>query len=292
MIVSFRLSNASLMIVLALGITTSACGGGYSNPSGGGQSKPLRSVSVYAQSAPSIPVGGKVKLIANGEYGSPGAANTNDVTNTATWTSSDEGVAIVTMGQVTGIGVGSVAITAKLGIYSAATTVVVGLTPNIAVTSDGTGTFSLSQPQRQFFANATYADSSVLDLTDFVKWSANPTGVMKFDDPYGLQPGLATFISTGTATITATLRAGGRRDLDRDGGPVNSGPLLPQVIVPGTWASCANRGTCGDFEIESEFKTDVKMTPVVQNSSEFVSTACRTALANCHRLCRFVSSSF
>ena len=44
MIVSFRLSNASLMIVLALGITTSACGGGYSNPSGGGQSKPLRSV--------------------------------------------------------------------------------------------------------------------------------------------------------------------------------------------------------------------------------------------------------
>jgi hypothetical protein len=31
---------------------------------------------------------------------------------------------------------------------------------------------------------------------------------MKFDDPYGLNPGLATFTLTGTATITATLRAG------------------------------------------------------------------------------------
>ncbi len=31
---------------------------------------------------------------------------------------------------------------------------------------------------------------------------------MKFDDPYGLEPGLATFTSTGTATVTATLRAG------------------------------------------------------------------------------------
>ncbi len=31
---------------------------------------------------------------------------------------------------------------------------------------------------------------------------------MKFDDPYGLQPGLAAFISTGTATITATFSPG------------------------------------------------------------------------------------
>jgi hypothetical protein len=209
MIRSFRFSNVSLMIVLALGLTAISCGGGYSNSSpSGGQAAPLTSLSVYAQSAPSIPVSGRAKLFAIGKYGGPAVDITKEVTNTATWTSADEGVATVTMGQVTGTGVGSVAITAKLGGYSAATTVVVGLTPNIAVTSDGTGTFSLSQPQRQFFANATYADSTVLDLTNFVTWSASPTGVMKFDDPYGLEPGLATFTSTGTATITATLGAG------------------------------------------------------------------------------------
>ena len=210
MIFSFRLSSSSLMIVLALLVITTACGGSYSNSSpSGGQAKPLTNVSVYPQSAPSIPVSGSVKLTATGTYGDPAAANPyKDVSSTATWTSSDEAVATVTKGQVTGTGIGSVAITAKLGGYSAATTVVVGLTPNIAITPDGAGTFSLSKPQRQFFANATYSDSTVLDLTNFVTWSASPTDVMKFDDPYGLEPGLATFTSTGTATITAYLRVG------------------------------------------------------------------------------------
>jgi hypothetical protein len=208
MILPFRFSNVRLMIILALGVITISCGGGYSSPSGGGQANPLTNVSVYAQSAPGIPVSGSVKLIANGAYGGAAAESTKDVTNIATWTSSDEGVATVTNGQVKGTGVGSAVITAKLGGYSATTTVVVGLTPDITITSDGTGTFSLSQPQRQFFAAATYADGTVLDLTNFVTWSASPTGVMKFDDPYGLEPGVATFISIGTATITATLRAG------------------------------------------------------------------------------------
>ena len=208
MIFPLRVPNVCLMSVLALGITTTACGG-YSSPSGGGQTNPLTSVSVYPQSVPSIPVSGRAKLFAIGTYGGPAVDITKEVTNTATWTSADERVATVTLGQVTGIGVGSVAITAKLGGYSGVTTVVVGLTPtNIAVTPDGTSAFSLSQPQRQFFANATYADSTVLDLTNFVTWSASPTGVMKFENPDGLEPGLATFTSTGTATITATLGAG------------------------------------------------------------------------------------
>lgn len=167
-------------------------------------------MSLYAQLAPSIPANGNLKLIAYGTYGDPTGVNpySKDVSSTATWTSSDESVATVTMGQVIGTGVGSVAITAKLEGHSGVMTVVVGLTPDIAVTPDGTGTFSLSHPQRQFFANATYSDSTVLDITNYVTWSSTPTGIMKFDDPYGLQPGLATFTSTGTATITATLKAG------------------------------------------------------------------------------------
>lgn len=210
MILSFRGSSASLMIVLALVLSTTACGGGgYSNP-GGSHAKPLTGVSVYVAAAPSIPLGGTVKLIAYGFYGDPAGADPykKDVSSTASWSTSDEAVATVTRGQVTGAGVGSMAITAKLEGYSATTTVVVGLTPNIAITSEGAAAFSLSHPQRQFFANATYSDSTVLNLTDYVTWSASPPGVMKFDDPYGLLPGLATFTSTGTATITATLRAG------------------------------------------------------------------------------------
>lgn len=205
-----RLPLVRASLLIALGIITTACGGGgYSTPSGG-QAQSLTGVSVTAQSAPSIPVGGDLKLIANGTFGDPLGANPSykDVTGTATWTSSDDAVATVAIGRVRGAGIGSVTITAKLGGHSAVMTVVVGLTPNIAVTPDGIGTFSLSHPQRQFFANATYSDSTVLDLTNYVTWTASPTAVIRFDHPYGLEPGLATFTSTGTATITATLRAG------------------------------------------------------------------------------------
>jgi trimeric autotransporter adhesin len=220
MVRSFRFSNASLIMILALGLITLSCGGSYSAPSGG-QTKSLTDVSLYAQLAPSIPVNGNLKLIAYGTYGDPAGANpySKDVSSTATWTSSDEFVATVTMGQVIGTGIGSVAITAKLGGHSGVTTVVVGLTPDIAITPDGTGTFSLSQPQQQFFANATYSDSTVLDLTNYVMWSSTPTGIMKFDDPYGMQPGLATFTSTGTATITATLKPGEEGSLTVTVGP-------------------------------------------------------------------------
>jgi hypothetical protein len=211
MILSFRYSYASLMIVLALAITTTACGGSYPTHStpGGGQANSLTGLTLQAQSAPSIPANGTVKFIAYGTYGDPLSGGApKDLTSTATWTSSDEGVATVVTGVVTGTGAGSVAITAKLGSYSDVKTVVVGLTPTIAVTPESTTPFNLSNPQRQFFANATYSDGTAMDLTNWVKWSASPTSVMKFDDPYGLQPGLATFTSTGTATVIATLRAG------------------------------------------------------------------------------------
>lgn len=220
MVLSFRFSNASLMIVLALGITTTACGSGSSTPSGGGQTKPLTNLAVYPGSLPSIPVSGTAKLFAIGTYGGPAAEFTKEVTNSATWTSSDENVATVTMGQLTGTGVGSVVITAKLGGYSGATTVVVGLTlKNIAVTADGSGPFSLSQPERQFFANATYADNTVLDLTNFVTWIASPTGVMRFENPDAFEPGAVTLTSTGTATITATLGEGEEGTLTVTVGP-------------------------------------------------------------------------
>ena len=44
------------------------------------------------------------------------------------------------------------------------------------------------------------------DLTSFVIWTSSPTGIVNFDDAYSLFPGIATLISTGTTTITATHR--------------------------------------------------------------------------------------
>jgi hypothetical protein len=73
MILSFRYSYASLMIVLALAITTTACGGSYPTHStpGGGQANSLTGLTLQAQSAPSIPANGTVKFIGYGTYGDP-----------------------------------------------------------------------------------------------------------------------------------------------------------------------------------------------------------------------------
>ncbi len=103
---------------------------------------------------------------------------------------------------------GSAKITGAYGGKTDSVTVVVGLAPTMTVTPDSSAAFQLSQPQRQFFVNATYTDGTQLDLTGFVIWTSDPIGVVRFDDPYGFSPGLATLISAGTTTITATHRPG------------------------------------------------------------------------------------
>ena len=206
----FKSSNGSVIIVLASAVFLTACGGGYSSSnsgygsgSGGGN---LVGFSVYAQSTPSIIVTGKVDVRASGYYGSN--SSYKDLTHSATWSTSDDAVATVFQGNVIGVGVGSAKITATSGAETGSITVVVGLTPTMAVSADSPDSLSLAHPQRQFFANATYTDGSHLDLTSFVIWTSSPLGVVKFDDPYGLFPGMATLISTGTTTITATHRPG------------------------------------------------------------------------------------
>ncbi len=60
-------------------------------------------------------------------------------------------------------------------------------------------------PTQQFSATATYSDGSTLDVTDSTTWSSSPRGVVFFDI-YG--DGDATFVGTGTTTISATLDTG------------------------------------------------------------------------------------
>jgi Bacterial Ig-like domain (group 2) len=203
-----RISDASLVVFLASIMSTLACGGGsFSSPTTL-PSEPLAQLSVFSVSAPSIALHGTVKMKAQGTYGDPASPNTTskDVTNSAKWSTSDEDVATVGAGLVTGTDLGTATITATLEGKTASSVVAVGIQPDISVTPSDPGAFSLSHPNRQFVATAKYVDGTVLDLTDWVKWSASPAGIVKFDDPYGLQPGLATFISTGTATITATFK--------------------------------------------------------------------------------------
>jgi len=186
---------ALVFSVLSLG----GCGGAHPTPSQAGPSD----IFVTADSMPSIPVDGTVTFVATGTYlASP---TQRDLTNSATWSTSDSAVATVNKGLVTGTGIGSFTITATVNGKSGSTKVVVGLTPSITIAPIHTDVFSLSAQEAEFAAIATYFDGSTLDLSDFATWTSSPKGILSF---YIYTGGEATFIATGTTAITATFATG------------------------------------------------------------------------------------
>jgi hypothetical protein len=202
------LNRKILAASVALGLLTlTGCGGSYQNvaPNKPPYQKSLAQVQVIATAVPSIQISGIVRLYANAGYqDSPNSVTYTDVTNSATWSTSDPAVATVSNGIVTGTGSGRVLITASFGGKSGTTTVVVGLTSTLAISQPGPFSKSVT-PNVSFLAKATYSYGTVLDLSNFADWTSSPSGILTFDFYF---PGYATLVGTGTTTITATLSTG------------------------------------------------------------------------------------
>jgi hypothetical protein len=202
-----RNARFAVLILLLPILGIAGCGGGYPNPTQ--TSNALVAIFVNASFLPSIAPGETIQFGASGGYpssSSPGGISYKNITKSATWSTSNAAVATVDKGLVTGTGAGSVTITATLGGQTGSATAVVGLSSTIAITPTGADPFSKSAtPEQQFIAQATYSDGTVLDVTDFGRWSSNPTGIVKF---YSYFPGDAAFVATGTTTITATFGTG------------------------------------------------------------------------------------
>ena len=201
---SHRKAVPALLALLLLPILAT-CGGSNSVANSG----TLSGVSLRPAAAPSIAVAGTVQVGANGAYQQSGSkVSYQNVTSSATWSSSNPAVAAVDKGLVTGTGIGSATIAASLDGKTGTTVVVVGQALTLEVTPTVPGTFSLSANlNRQFQALAHYSDGTVLDLTPYVVWSSNNSGVVLFYDPtdFTQAPGDATLVAPGTATVTATL---------------------------------------------------------------------------------------
>jgi len=200
-------STDRIVCSLLLCAMLAACGGGGGGGAvggGGGHNDPppvvtLESIDVTPQS-PTIMVGTTKQLNAMGTYSDGTSAN---ITSQVTWASTDESVATISAtGLATALSVTSTLITATSGtiVSSSALTVTpipalvsVDVTPkNVTIISNGTST-------QQFTATGTYSDSSTQDLTGTVEWSSSNTN-LSID-----VNGLATVISQGTFTITATM---------------------------------------------------------------------------------------
>lgn len=118
-----------------------------------------------------------------------------DVTDTATWSSDNEDIAAAIEGKITAYATGSAVITATYGGKTATVKVTSG-TPN-KLTIQAKSVDLKEDETYQAVATGQYSDGTDLALTDEVEWSSSDEKVAVVDN------GLITGVDTGTAIITA-----------------------------------------------------------------------------------------
>jgi uncharacterized protein YjdB len=145
-----------------------------------------------------IAVGSTQQFTATAYYSDSTSA---DVTATASWDSSELGLATVASGLATGVAPGVSEITATFDsvLSDPAATLTVKPALKSIVVEPGNATFSPDGTQ-QFTATAYYSDGSSKAVTNEVTWESSDEGIATIDNA-----GLATGIDPGHAQITASL---------------------------------------------------------------------------------------
>ena len=151
---------------------------------------------------PTIALGRQQQFTATGTFSN---GTTTNVTSAVTWASSSAGVATIsnapaTIGTATSVAQGGTTITATLNGVVGQTTLTVGppALVSIAVTP-ASASIPLGLTQ-QFTATGTYSNGSTQNLTSSVTWSSSSTATATIGNT-----GLATSVTQGSTTITATL---------------------------------------------------------------------------------------
>jgi uncharacterized protein YjdB len=131
--------------------------------------------------------------------------STQDLTSSASWTSSPASVATVnntggTIGLATGLAPGTATITALFAGQVGTTSLTVTNTTLISVTvTPSDPSIALGSSQR-FAATGNFSDGTTENLTTQVTWTSSSVGVATIN-----QSGLANSVATGTTTITASM---------------------------------------------------------------------------------------
>ena len=155
---------------------------------------------------PSIANGLISQFIATGVYTDN---STQDLTASAAWTSSDPTVASISNasashGLATGVSPGSVTITAASGTISGSTSLAVTPAVLVSIALIPANPSIANGTRQQFAATGTYTDASTHDVTAAVTWSSSDPTIATISNASGSN-GLATSVSQGAVTITATL---------------------------------------------------------------------------------------
>ncbi len=167
----------------------------------------LASISV-TPIAPILAGGTTLQMTATGTYSDK---TTQDLTSSATWSSSATNIATVRSdagfgGQVNALSTGSTTITAMfsgisgstpLGV-TAATLTSIAISPSQPSIAKGTSV--------QLTATGTFSDGTTQDMTGAVAWGSSNASVAMVSNAAATR-GLATSVTPGMATVTATLNS-------------------------------------------------------------------------------------
>ncbi|MHB8091524.1 MAG: Ig-like domain-containing protein [Syntrophales bacterium] len=161
----------------------------------------LSSIAVTPLTA-TVAIGGTQTFVAKGTYSNGSIV---DISNLVTWTSGALAVAtVVSPGVATGLSGGTATITATSGAKSGSgvlTVLPASVTLNSIAVTPLTATVAIGGTQT-FVAKGTYSDGSIVDISNTVTWTSGTLAVATV-----VSPGVATGLSGGTATITATSGA-------------------------------------------------------------------------------------
>ncbi len=195
------ITSAGLASALAAGSTSiTAASGSISGSTTLTVGAPLLVSIAITPANPSFALGTTQTLKATGTYTD---GSTKDLTSSATWNSANHGIATVSQGVATSVGVGTTSVTATSGSIVGSTNLTVtqaalvsiAVTPAIPSIPAGT--------TQQFTATGTFTDGTTQNLTTTVQWSSDTTSVATISNASTTQ-GLATAVGAGTANITAT----------------------------------------------------------------------------------------
>ena len=225
-------SNKLLLAVLVLALMTGCSSGGSSSSNNISPAVTLVSLAVTPAN-PSIAQSTTETFIATGTYSDNTKQN---ITATATWSSSVTSVATVTNGKATAVAPGQTTITATSGGISGSTTLTVtsATIASLAVTPANPTTFVGST--MQFTSTGTFSDNTNQDLTSLASWSSSSLPVATISNAAGFN-GLVHSLATGTTTIAASW--GGASDSTVL--TVNSAPTGSNVL-----ALTVNGSTCSN----------------------------------------------
>ena len=232
----------------------------------------LASINVTPVSS-SIGNGTSVQLTATGTFTDK---STQDLTQSVSWTSSDQTKAVVSNapgseGLVTGTGAGSVTITAAQDGVSgtAAVTVTAAKLTSITITPPST---SLAKgTSQQLTATGSFTDQSTQDLTGIVSWTSSDSTIAAVSNASG-DKGLVTGTGAGSTTITARLAG-----VSGSASVTVTGAVLTSITITPPSLSIA-RGTTQQLTATGIFSDST--TQDLTTSVSWVSSASAVAVSN------------